>query len=132
MVYHSIARIAIGNKPMSWGVGMAYLLNPDKALLMYAPGRYHDRIRALMSKFPSSWKEFENRLYSCPKCNTLHKRFYIRMTDGTTRLFETRFYCGKCRGSLIQVKEDDMDVNMYNCKQCGQQALRRGRDILWD
>lgn len=87
---------------------------------------------------------FEYRLYACPKCNTLSRRFYAKFKHGEGETFETRCNCHKCRRELIGpvgklnefgfVEEPtEEEIARYNCSKCGQKTLIKGQEMIcWD
>ena len=76
-------------------------------------------------------QDVAHRLYACPKCNTLHGRFYVRLEYDDCAVYEFNFRCGKCRTPLVEASEDA--IESYACKKCGKQSLVRGAGMpLWD
>ena len=73
--------------------------------------------------------DYKHRMLACPRCDTLHNRFYVRVEYGEGRLYETVFRCGKCRRLLI---EPHKPISDYRCSNCGSYSLDDGAMGNWD
>jgi len=113
------------------GVGMFEMMEQDKAIIGHTHPRHRDRVRTLLAGPGFIHPEFGRCLFVCLKCDTLHSRFYIKIERDFSTVYETRFRCGKCRSSLIEVG-DDLDITKYRCKHCGKQTLEQYMGLMWD
>jgi len=111
------------------GIGMAYF-SPAVVLAEQVHWKQRDKILALLNEGKPDDIEYSHQLYLCPKCSTLHQRFYINMRKEGLSIFETRFKCRKCRSELRESSEED--VASSRCGRCGQQALTIGDLMMWD
>jgi len=87
---------------------------------------------------------FEHRLYACPKCNTLSRRFYAKFNHGDGETYETKFACHKCRRELVgpigpvnkygfSQEPSEEEISRYNCIKCGRKTLVKGQEMIcWD
>jgi len=117
-----------GGEEFIFGVGMAYHSLPN--VISCVQGGARKKVEDIMQNHNVLDGEFEHRLYACPKCNTLHGRFYVRLEYDDGIVYEIPFRCGQCRTLLVDANEDD--VESYTCKECGKQTLVRGAEMLWD
>jgi len=110
------------------GIGMEYHSLPN--VISCVQGGARKKVVDIMQNHNVLDGEFEHRLYACPKCNTLHGRFYVRLEYDDGNVYEIPFRCGECRTLLVDADEDA--VESYACKECGKQSLVRGAEMLWD
>jgi len=110
------------------GVGMMYHSLPN--VISCVQGGARKKVVDIMQNHNVLDGEFEHRLYACPKCNTLHGRFYVRLEYDYRDVYEIPFRCEKCRTLLEDADEDD--IQNYACKECDKQSLVRGAEMLWD
>lgn len=112
------------------GIGMQYdsLMN----VISCMRGAARNKAMDIMENHNVMGAEFEHRLYACPKCNTLHERFYVHLEYDDGEVFEVAFRCGTCRTPLEVVDEDVMELEGYACKLCGKLELVREAEMLWD
>ena len=87
------------------------------------------KVRKILREFNPDSVDYEHNLYTCPKCETLHERFYINLSRNNKTLFETEFRCGICRSKLMPANKS---ISSYRCGECGQHDLERIEDFLWD
>jgi hypothetical protein len=74
---------------------------------------------------------YSHILYACPKCETLHKRFFVSMRKNRKTLYTSNFKCGTCRSRLVAFSSDDTEK--YRCGKCGEQALECiDEGLVWD
>ena len=92
-------------------------------------GKARQTIADILSAQEIHNAEYEHALFSCPSCNTLHSRFYVKVEYGDHEVFETKFRCGQCREALVKA---DQSIDHYNCKACGSKALEQEYEIMWD
>lgn len=83
--------------------------------------------------------EFEHRLFECPRCDTLHSRFHVRIVYDEGQIYETHFKCRRCRSQLRPAErtgeaflEYARAVDSYSCRKCGEKALETNGVVLWD
>ena len=110
------------------GIGMRYF-SLEAVLDTVVPRKRRDHIREILKTCELPITEYEHKLYTCPKCNTLHGRFYIDISDKGIPLYESQFRCGKCRTKLVDAEGD---VIRYNCARCGEKSLQLGAEMMWD
>ena len=106
--------------------GMSYL--PLEDVLRYARGNARRTLQDIVANHRVVSAEHSHRLFACTRCDTLHKRFYVRVDYDAGKMyggevFETTFRCGKCRTPLA---EPGKPLNEYRCSQCGHYALDDG------
>ena len=80
----------------------------------------------------SSSKDYSLNLYTCPKCKTIHSKFWVRATSQDGKIFETIFKCPKCKRKLEEVDEEEFDNANYACQNCGQFELEYITESIWD
>ena len=110
------------------GVGMMYHSLPN--VISCVQGGARKKVEDILENHNVLDGDFEHRLYACPKCNTLHGRFYVHLEYDDGIVYETHFRCGKCRTPLVAANENVLES--YACKECGKQSLVRGSEMLWD
>lgn len=114
------------------GVGMMYW--PLQAVIRYTRGTARRRLQAIVDNHEVISSEYGHRLFACPRCDTLHERFYIRV-DYEERgrfgnsTYETEFRCGRCRATLV---EPGKPVSGYRCSGCGSYSLEEAVTLEWD
>ena len=72
---------------------------------------------------------YEHRLYTCPKCEILHERFYIKISNNNKTIYETEFRCGICRSKLTPANKS---ISSYRCGECRTRNLEWFDNFLWD
>ncbi len=110
------------------GIGM-FFSSLENALYMAAPRPKRKRIQEILSSCKLPISDYEYKLYTCPRCNTLYNRFYVNIYDNDISVYESKFKCGKCRKKLIEAKKG---IHNYNCSFCGRNALKIKQELLWD
>jgi len=111
------------------GVGMQYhsLIN----VITSVQGGARKKVLNIMKNHHVFDCQYEHRLYACPKCNTLHGRFYVHLEYDDGKIYEPAFRCGQCRTLLTFADEDHLEK--YACKYCGKQSLIRDtEEMMWD
>jgi len=74
------------------GIGMSMVYSSlDAILVMEVPLKLSKRIREILNTCELPISEYEHRLYACPKCNTLHRQFYINIRDKGVVFYESQF-----------------------------------------
>lgn len=111
------------------GVGMMYF-PLENVLDSVIPKRRREKVREVLRLAGEDSSEYSHELYACPKCETLHCRFYLKISKDEKILFETKFRCGKCRNALIAVSNED--VSRYRCSDCGKKTISSFVGLMWD
>ena len=109
------------------GVGMM-----DWSLEQVLPnlrGKARRIAKELVKKNPLHDADYGHRMLACPKCETLHNRYYLKVSWGEGEEYETLFHCGKCRTPFAEVT---MPLTKYRCRKCGSHSLEEGGEMLWD
>lgn len=109
------------------GVGMDYADFSDVMSLI--KGNTRKKLKDIVENYQNYGADYSHTLYACPKCNTLHNRFWVSVKYGKNKVYETSFRCGKCRTHLVKAKQP---INSYTCKKCGRRELEKAPGILWD
>jgi hypothetical protein len=114
------------------GVGMAYYSLENVIDCLHPAQR--KRVGQIFDTRYNIQTDFYHNLYACPKCRTLHERFFVSIADNIEVIYETSFRCGKCQITLIPIEwgEGKMDWSPYVCKSCGEHALVESESLLWD
>jgi hypothetical protein len=114
------------------GVGMAYYSLEN--VMQCLPTARRKRVRQILDTREILRTDYYYELYACPKCCTLHERFFVSIADNDGVIYETSFRCGKCRELLAAVEfvGEKMDWSPYVCKSCGEHALVEGISLCWD
>lgn len=110
------------------GVGMAYY-SLEAVLDKAVHWRQRGKMRELLEGSKPDFADYEHRLFTCPRCETLYERFYVILVKVNSVLYESRFRCPRCRGRLVP---GDGDIARYRCRSCGEKTLRITGEILWD
>ncbi len=72
------------------------------------------------------------RLYECPICKTLHRRFHLEVTYNKNDLFVKQYNCSKCKSFLVVLPEK-IELSKYFCKKCGEKELQEFFGYtMWD
>ena len=110
------------------GVGMAYYsLLAVKGLV--SPAR-RQPVKKLLKRKDLRNVEYEHKLFECPKCRTLAKRFDFRIEYGDKKIYAPSFRCGRCRRVLISAREP---LTEHTCPQCGFRPIKVWKNVLlWD
>ena len=112
------------------GVGMLY--ESIDAVLGFAVEPHNRKtIRKALAAHTPDEIDYSHNLYACPKCETIHKRFYVAMRRHGKLVYESSFKCGTCRAALIAIEPED--AGKYRCSRCGEKALEFIDDgMCWD
>jgi hypothetical protein len=110
------------------GIGMYYSYL-DEILDAVIQGKQRNKIRSILNSSEHDNIDYGHRLYTCPRCDTLHNRFYIHIQKGDQTVYRSHFRCGKCRSVLV---DWDKRVTAYRCRHCGQQTAEFAGSFLWD
>jgi len=114
-------------KQFTTGVGFMYSSLTN--VIRFTSGNIRTKLQDIVTNHTITEADYEHRILSCPDCNTLHGRFYVRVGYDIDKVFETKFRCGKCRTSLTEL---DKPVEAYSCGKCGDQSLEEFPGICWD
>ena len=109
------------------GVGMSYSSLEEVKTLTRGDAR--KLLNEITNDHIVNKSDYEHLLLTCPRCNTLHSRFWVRVEYDDDKVFETSFRCGKCKNELVRAT---LPIEKYNCNHCGKQALEESVGILWD
>ncbi|MBP7504641.1 MAG: hypothetical protein KA780_04290 [Prolixibacteraceae bacterium] len=63
------------------------------------------------------------QVYKCPKCNLLHNKVQVTLSDGERLLHTNRFKCSRCR-SLLKLTNIHR-LKRATCPACGKATFRR-------
>lgn len=132
------------------GIGMMYR-SLEAVLDIVVPRGKRKKIRALLDHDSMVETKYEHQLYACPRCETLHGRFFIlirhrphmefliNQTEMShyefleamkfKTVYRSRFRCGPCRSGLVYAREG---WNAYRCRSCGEKALVEMPGLCWD
>ena len=91
---------------------------------------YRPKIRELLAYSGDVTSEYEHRLFTCPRCNVLFARFYVKIFHDGKAVYESQFKCPKCRKVLAFADEEN--VGAYCCKSCGARTLIGNPWMCWD
>lgn len=109
------------------GVGMRYETLGDVLFCMKGKAKLIAS-EIVFSVLPHE-AEFAHQLLTCPKCDTLHSRFYLKVEYGNRKKYETTFRCGKCQTTLIKTTKP---IVAHKCKKCGNYSLEEDLAGIWD
>ena len=98
---------------------------PLRDVVRYTRGNARRTLQDIVENHRVDSAEYGPRLLACPRCDTLHERFYVRVDydEGKLyqgKLFETEFRCGRCQTPLIDPQKP---ITRYRCSECGDYAL---------
>ena len=85
------------------GIGMAYY-SLENVIQCLPPAR-RKRVMQILDTRDYVRTDYYHELYACPKCCTLHERFFVSITDNHGIIYETSFRCGKCHGKLNPIEQ---------------------------
>ena len=111
------------------GVGMMYY-DLGNVLDNIKEARVRANIKEILKTHPYVNEDFENAVYACPKCHTLHGRLYVKLSEGNNLLYQTEYYCSRCDIALKQLPEKA--ITKQPCPGCGEKALSVSEELLWD
>jgi len=110
-------------------IGVGFMYSSLDRILPIVNRKTRQKLTDILSRQTIHDEEYEQVLLSCPDCNTLHNRFYVKVVYGNNEVFETKFRCGKCRKALVSANKS---IERYRCKECGYEALEQECQIMWD
>ena len=132
------------------GIGMMYS-SLEAVLDIVVPRGKRRKIRALLDYDGLVKTKYEHQLYTCPRCETLHERFFILIRQQPLlkhqkkgvemslsefmeaskfkTVYRSRFRCGTCRAGLVYAREG---WNAYRCRNCGSKSLVEMPGLCWD
>ncbi len=107
---------------------------PLEAVIRHTRGHARRTLQEIVDNHQIVSSQYGHRIFACPRCDTLHQRFYVRVDYDEskqyhTQCYETMFRCGKCRTPLT---ERDKPIHGYRCAECGSYALKDEVRINWD
>ncbi len=109
--------------------GHGYLVKPQTYQEYVALNQklFHYEIRnkivTLAENHPQLLIEAIFQVYKCPKCNLLHNKVQVTLTDGKELLHTNRFKCSQCRTRLKLTNIHRL--KRATCPACGKSAFRR-------
>ena len=91
----------------------------------------HNKIVRLAKSYPGMIINATFQVYKCPKCNLLHNKIQVTLTDGLVSLHTNRFKCSKCRSRLKLTNIHRLKRAI--CPLCGKQSFHRQElnNLLW-
>jgi DNA-directed RNA polymerase subunit RPC12/RpoP len=92
----------------------------------------HNKIVRLSKEYPGLAINATFQVYKCPKCNLLHNKVQVSLTEGEKSLHLNRFKCTKCRSRLRLTNIHRL--KKATCPVCGKPGYRRQNlhDRLWE
>ena len=109
--------------------GIGFMYSSLEKVVRFTNTNIRTKLQDIVSNHSVTDAEYEHRVLACPKCDTLHERFYFKVTYDEGEVFETKFRCGKCRAGLMELNKP---VNEYSCRKCGSRSLEEFPGICWD
>lgn len=94
--------------------------NDIEKALTHIQGKTRKQVRSILKKHTLNHTEYGFALYTCPKCQTLHNPFTIKIEYDDIMLFQPFYKCQQCNSTLIKATEP---VTSYCCNHCGQKQL---------
>jgi len=91
----------------------------------------HNKIVKLSGSFPDMIINATFQVYKCPKCNLLHNKVQVTLSNGAKLLHTNRFKCTHCHG---RIKLTNIHrLKKATCPVCGKQDFRRisADNSLW-
>jgi DNA-directed RNA polymerase subunit RPC12/RpoP len=116
------------------GVGMRHSSLENVIDLIHYKRRR--KVLNVLREHPTARSTYEHKLYRCNKCGGFYGRFWAKIEDRGTVLFETVFKCSKCRKELAEIKTIPMDntgrITSYSCPKCHKKSLYYLPVAPWD
>lgn len=117
--------------------GHGYLVKPQtyQEYLMANQKLFHYEIRNKINAFAKSHEDLvidaTFQVYKCPKCNLLHNKVQVTLSEGDRLLHTNRFKCIRCRSRLKLTNIHRL--KRATCPACGKASFRRQNlsDLLW-
>lgn len=109
--------------------GHGYLVKPQTYLEYVASNQklFHYEIRhkiAFLAEIhPDLVIDATFQVYKCPKCNLLHNKVQVTLSDGDSLLHTNRFKCSQCRSRLKLTNIHRL--KRATCPACGKATFRR-------
>ena len=91
----------------------------QKAVAMLQ-GKTQIQVRSILRNHKIDHAEYGFALYACPKCQTLHNPFDVKVEYDEIMLFQPFYKCQRCNSTLLKATEP---VASYACRQCGEKQL---------
>ncbi len=85
----------------------------------------HDKILRLSHDHPAMEINAIFQVYRCPKCNLLHNKVEVTISEGERLLHINRFKCSRCRSRLKLTNIHRL--KKATCPACGKPSFRRQR-----
>jgi len=83
----------------------------------------HNKILRLSGIHPDLMIDATFQVYKCPKCNLLHNKVQVALSEGERQLHINRFKCSRCRYPLRLTNIHRL--RKATCPVCGKPAFRR-------
>ncbi len=109
------------------GIGKGYWGVED--VLCHTRGRTRRALQEILETKQVLSADYGHRLFTCPQCETLHERFYVRVDYHYLGVYETTFVCGECRTELVERSEP---VERHRCPSCHETTLFESGVEEWD
>ena len=107
--------------------------------LVHASKATRAEVRKLLKRHPVHSTDYGFRLFECPRCDSVHSRFHIRVEYGEGQLYELKFRCSRCRKSLVPAQRSGdwpneymRQLESYACRKCGARKLVQAGVGHWD
>lgn len=117
------------NHTEDFATGIGFMYSSLEKVIRFTSSNTRTKLQDIVSNHSISESDHEHRVLACPSCNTLHERFWLRVSYDEDKVFETSFRCGKCRAGLVEMNKP---VGEYSCGKCGNQSLEEFPGIMWD
>ncbi len=83
----------------------------------------HNKIESLAVVHPALEIDATFRVFKCPKCNLLHGKVQVNLTEGEILLHASRFKCMRCRSRLRLTNIHRL--KRATCPVCGKNSFHR-------
>lgn len=92
----------------------------------------HNKIVRLSKNHPALMVNATFQVYKCPKCNLLHDKIQVTLTENDLSLHTNRFKCSRCRAGLKLTNIHRLKKAV--CPACRKPGFRRENlnNLLWD
>ena len=99
--------------------------NSIEKALRHIQGKTRIQVRSILKNHTVNNAEYGFALYSCPKCQTLHNPFTVKIEYDDIMLFQPFYKCQQCNSTLLKATDP---VESYACKQCAKKQLSTSTD----
>ncbi len=114
---------------LKFGVGAMYS-NLDRAICLVNRER-RSQIREISKNNGLSEKDFGYRAFHCSSCKNLSDGFWVRIENGSSHAYETKFHCTKCGERMKPITNPDA-LKAFPCPNCYNANLGLIRVMPWD